>query len=489
MAPSLSDLGLLYQALGHPARPSAGLAMLVFSGTYGVDHHSRPHRRNLLFHPGRRCHRRPAGHLRAPARLHGRLRLVRHEVLVGSGRRPRGGPPRAAGRGGGLPLPSRGDHGRRAARVAALRRPRRRAGRPRIRRRGRDLRHLRAGPRERPGPPVERLAQALGLGRPREDPRQPGRDPRLSRARGLVEVRGERARRDRRGAAAGRAIRPAPRARPAAAGGPAGRGAGRPHPLAGGRLQGARLPLLAPAPHPDLGRQARGLMPARRAVVLLSGGLDSTTALAVARAEGFDGYALSFDYGQRHDRELESARRVAAALGAKEHLVLRLDLRAIGGSALTGDIPVPKGRSHEAMGSGIPVTYVPARNTIFLSHALAWAEVLESQDIYIGVNALDYSGYPDCRPEYIEAFERMANLATKAGVEGRSRLTIHTPLIRLTKAQIVQRGAELGVDFGLTWSCYEPQPDGRACGLCDSCLLRQKGFAEAGLCDPVPVAR
>jgi 7-cyano-7-deazaguanine synthase len=230
-------------------------------------------------------------------------------------------------------------------------------------------------------------------------------------------------------------------------------------------------------------------MPARRAVVLLSGGLDSTTAFAVARAEGFDCYALTFDYGQRHDRELESARRVAAALGAKEHLVLRLDLRAIGGSALTADIPVPKGRSHAAMGTGIPVTYVPARNTIFLSHALAWAEVLESQDIFIGVNMYDFSGYPDCRVEYIEAFERMANLATKAGVEGRSRLTIHTPLIRMTKAQIVKRGVELGVDFGLTWSCYEPQPDGRACGACDSCLLRQKGFAEAGLRDPVPTAR
>jgi 7-cyano-7-deazaguanine synthase len=229
-------------------------------------------------------------------------------------------------------------------------------------------------------------------------------------------------------------------------------------------------------------------MTASRAVVLLSGGLDSTTALAVARAEGFDCYALSFDYGQRHDRELESARRVAAALGAKEHLVLRLDLRAIGGSALTADIPVPKGRSHEAMSSGIPVTYVPARNTIFLSHALAWAEVLESQDIFIGVNVYDSSGYPDCRPEFIEAFQRLANLATKAGVEGRSRLTIHAPLIRLTKAQIVQRGAELGVDFGLTWSCYAPEPDGRACGLCDSCLLRQKGFAEAGLRDPVPAA-
>jgi 7-cyano-7-deazaguanine synthase len=227
-------------------------------------------------------------------------------------------------------------------------------------------------------------------------------------------------------------------------------------------------------------------MPERRAVVLLSGGLDSATAFAAARAEGFECYALSFDYGQRHDRELESARRVAAALGAKEHLVLRLDLRAIGGSALTADIPVPKGRSGEAIGTGIPVTYVPARNTIFLSHALAWAEVLESQDIFIGVNVQDSSGYPDCRPEYIEAFERMSNLATKAGVEGRSRLLIHTPLISLTKGQIVRRGAELGVDFALTWSCYEPEPDGRACGLCDSCLLRRKGFAEAGLPDPVP---
>jgi 7-cyano-7-deazaguanine synthase len=226
-----------------------------------------------------------------------------------------------------------------------------------------------------------------------------------------------------------------------------------------------------------------------RAVVLLSGGLDSTTACAVARTEGFECHALSFDYGQRHDRELEAARRVAAALGVKEHLVLRLDLRAIGGSALTADIPVPKGRSLEAGGGGIPVTYVPARNTIFLSHALAWAEVLESQDIFVGVNALDYSGYPDCRPEYIEAFERMANLATKAGVEGRSRLRIHAPLIHLSKAQIIRRGIELGVDFALTWSCYEPQPDGRACGLCDSCLLRHKGFAEAGLRDPVPAVR
>ena len=226
----------------------------------------------------------------------------------------------------------------------------------------------------------------------------------------------------------------------------------------------------------------------RRAVVLLSGGLDSATTLAVARDEGFECYALSFDYGQRHGRELDSARRVADALGAKQHLVLRLDLRAIGGSALTADIPVPKSRSDSEMGAGIPITYVPARNTIFLSHALAWAEVLESSDIFIGVNALDYSGYPDCRPEYIEAFERMANLATRAGVEGTMRLRIHMPLIHLTKAQIVRRGADLGVDFGLTWSCYEHQADGRACGRCDSCLLRAKGFREVGLHDPVPAA-
>ena len=227
-------------------------------------------------------------------------------------------------------------------------------------------------------------------------------------------------------------------------------------------------------------------MASPRAVVLLSGGLDSATALAVARDEGFECYALSFDYGQRHDRELESARRVAGALGAKQHLVLRLDLRAIGGSALTADIAVPKSRSESEMSAGIPVTYVPARNTIFLSHALAWAEVLESSDIFLGVNALDYSGYPDCRPEYTEAFERLANLATRAAVEGRMRLRIHTPLIDLSKAQIVRRGTELRVDFGLTWSCYEPQPDGRACGRCDSCLLRRKGFSEAGLRDPVP---
>lgn len=227
----------------------------------------------------------------------------------------------------------------------------------------------------------------------------------------------------------------------------------------------------------------------RRAVVLLSGGLDSATALAVALAEDYECFALSFDYGQRHARELESAVKVAAALGARRHLTLRLDLRVIGGSALTDDLPVPKGRSDAAIGEGIPITYVPARNTIFLSHALAWAEVLGAEDIFIGVNALDYSGYPDCRPEFIEAFERLANLATQAGVEGRSRFRIHAPLITLTKAQIVSRAYELGVDFSLTWSCYEPVSDGRACGLCDSCLLRKKGFAEARLADPVPTAR
>lgn len=221
------------------------------------------------------------------------------------------------------------------------------------------------------------------------------------------------------------------------------------------------------------------------AVVLLSGGVDSTTTLAIARTQGFLPCALSFAYGQRHSRELESAKRVAAALGAEEHLILTLDLQLIGGSALTGEIAVPKGRSLEEIGSGIPVTYVPARNTIFLAHALAWAEVLGAEDVFFGANVLDYSGYPDCRPEYIEAFERLANLATKAGVEGRSRFNIHTPLIRMTKAEIIRTGHALGVDFSLTWSCYEPTPDVRACGLCDSCALRKKGFAEAGLTDPL----
>src|SRR5438093_7305838 len=224
------------------------------------------------------------------------------------------------------------------------------------------------------------------------------------------------------------------------------------------------------------------------AVVLLSGGLGSATTLAIARSQGYEASALSFAYGQRHSRELDSASRVAAALGARNRLVLTLDLRAIGGSALTGDLAVPKSRTAGEIGAEIPVTYVPARNTIFLAHALAWAEVLGAEDIFIGVNALDYSGYPDCRPEFIEAFERLANLATQAGVEGRSRFRVHAPLITLTQAAIVARAYELGVDLSLTWSCYEPERDGRACGLCDSCLLRKKGFAEARLADPVPTA-
>jgi 7-cyano-7-deazaguanine synthase len=221
----------------------------------------------------------------------------------------------------------------------------------------------------------------------------------------------------------------------------------------------------------------------RNAICLLSGGLDSATCLALARREGYACYALSFDYGQRHKIELEAAARVAAALGAERHLVMKIGLDAFGGSALTDDIDVPKGRSAAEMSHGIPVTYVPARNTIFLSFALAWAEVLESSDIFIGVNALDYSGYPDCRPEYIEAYERMANLATKAGVEGRARLKIHTPLLRLSKAQIVKLGRELNLPFALTYSCYDPVDSGRPCGQCDACLLRNKGFQEAGIED------
>jgi 7-cyano-7-deazaguanine synthase len=221
----------------------------------------------------------------------------------------------------------------------------------------------------------------------------------------------------------------------------------------------------------------------KKAVCLLSGGLDSATCLALARREGYACYALSFDYGQRHRVELEAARRVAECLGAERHVVAQIGLDAFGGSALTADLAVPKARSLAAMSHGIPITYVPARNTIFLSFALAWAEVLESSDIFIGVNALDYSGYPDCRPEFIEAYERMANLATKAGVEGRTKVRIHTPLIRLTKAEIVRLGAELGVPFGFTHSCYDPGPDGKPCGQCDSCLLRRKGFQEAGIED------
>ena len=226
----------------------------------------------------------------------------------------------------------------------------------------------------------------------------------------------------------------------------------------------------------------------KKAVVLLSGGLDSAVTLAIAKQEGYSCDALSFSYGQRHSRELESAKKVAASLGAVEHLILTLDLRLIGGSALTADIPVPKGRSAAEIGHGIPITYVPARNTIFLSHALGWAEVLGAEDLFFGANVYDYAGYPDCRPEYIEAFERLANLATKAGVEGKSRFKIHTPLIRLTKAEIIKKGHALGVAFALTWSCYEPTADGRACGLCDSCALRLKGFKEAGLTDPLPYA-
>jgi 7-cyano-7-deazaguanine synthase len=223
----------------------------------------------------------------------------------------------------------------------------------------------------------------------------------------------------------------------------------------------------------------------RKAVVLLSGGLDSATVLAIARAEGYEPYALSFRYGQRHDVELAAAGKVAAAIGAAAHVVADIDLRVFGGSALTADIDVPHHeRVEDVEGDDIPITYVPARNTIFLSFALAWAETLGASDVFIGVNALDYSGYPDCRPEYIEAYERMANLATKAGVEGTQRLKIHTPLIELTKAQTIQRGLELGVDYALTHSCYDPAEDGRACGTCDSCLLRGRGFAELGLTDP-----
>ena len=223
----------------------------------------------------------------------------------------------------------------------------------------------------------------------------------------------------------------------------------------------------------------------KRAVVLLSGGLDSATVLAMARSLGFELYALSFSYGQRHVWELEAAARVAASIGVEKHRVAQIDLRIFGGSALTDEIAVPKGRSADDMAHGIPITYVPARNTIFLSFALAWAEVLGSSDIFIGVNALDYSGYPDCRPEFIEAFEKMANLATKAGVEGRQALKIHTPLIALSKAEIIQKGIELGVDYGLTSSCYDPSATGEPCGECDSCLLRRKGFRENGIEDPL----
>jgi len=221
-----------------------------------------------------------------------------------------------------------------------------------------------------------------------------------------------------------------------------------------------------------------------KAIVLSSGGLDSTTAMAMARQAGYEIYSLSFRYGQRHALELDAARRVAKALGAKEHLVIDMDLTGIGGSALTDDLDVPKARKDEEMRKGIPVTYVPGRNTIFLSYALAWAEVVGASDIFIGVNAIDYSGYPDCRPEYIEAFEHLANLCTKAGVEGQTPIRIRAPLMQMTKAQIIQKGMALGVDYRMTHSCYDPSVEGKACGYCDSCLLRKKGFREAGVPDP-----
>jgi 7-cyano-7-deazaguanine synthase len=224
----------------------------------------------------------------------------------------------------------------------------------------------------------------------------------------------------------------------------------------------------------------------RRAVLLLSGGLDSTTMLALAASEGFEVYALTFRYGQRHEHEVDAARRVAARWGVARHAVTEIDLRAFGGSALTSEsVPVPKDRAPDDLTHGIPVTYVPARNTIFLSFALAWAEVLGAEDIFIGVNALDYSGYPDCRPAFIDAFERLANLATAAGVEGRATVRIRAPLLQLSKREIIQLGTRLGVDYAMTTSCYDPAADGAACGHCDACQLRLKGFADAGTADPV----
>ena len=222
-----------------------------------------------------------------------------------------------------------------------------------------------------------------------------------------------------------------------------------------------------------------------KTVVLLSGGLDSTTVVALVKRQGFEVYALTFRYGQRHDVEIAAAQRIAAHFQVAQHVVVEFDLRLFGGSALTSDMAIPRGRTLEEMAHGIPVTYVPARNTIFLSFALAWAEVLAANDLFIGINALDYSGYPDCRPEYLEAYQRMANLATKAGVEGQQRLSIHAPLLHLSKAQIIRTGLELGVNYALTSSCYDPATDGAACGHCDACLLRLKGFAEAGIPDPL----
>jgi 7-cyano-7-deazaguanine synthase len=221
-----------------------------------------------------------------------------------------------------------------------------------------------------------------------------------------------------------------------------------------------------------------------RAVALASGGLDSSVAMAIAKRKGFDVHALSFDYGQRHRCELEAARRVAKSLGVENHKIAEIDLRMFGGSALTADIEVPKNRDSSRIESEIPITYVPARNTIFLSFALGWCEVLEAQDIFIGVNAIDYSGYPDCRPQFLQAFEALANLATKAGVEGTARYRIHAPLLNMTKAQIIKAGLAAGVDLSLTHSCYDPSPEGLACGACDSCVLRRRGFAEAGVSDP-----
>jgi 7-cyano-7-deazaguanine synthase len=226
----------------------------------------------------------------------------------------------------------------------------------------------------------------------------------------------------------------------------------------------------------------------KRAVVLLSGGIDSTTTLAIAIAEGYEVYALSFEYGHRHQIEIETARKVANSLGAKEHRIAKIDLRVFGGSALTDNVDVPKKRSENEIALGIPVTYVPARNTIFLAYALAWAEVISAADIFLGVNAIDYSGYPDCRPEFIDAFETLANLGTKAGIEGR-RFQIHTPLIKFSKAEIIRKAVELGIDLSLTHSCYDPSPEGLACGECDSCLLRLKGFREAEMRDPIRYAK
>lgn len=232
----------------------------------------------------------------------------------------------------------------------------------------------------------------------------------------------------------------------------------------------------------------KGILQMKKAIILLSGGVDSTTTMAIARSEGYEIYALSIDYGQRHRQELDNAGKTASFFNAKTQKIVNVDLREIGGSALTSDIEVPKDRSVYEMGHGIPVTYVPARNTIFLAIALSWAEVIGADSIFLGVNVLDYSGYPDCRPEFIKAFENMASLATRAGIEGKNRITIKTPLINLTKAEIIKKGIDLGVDYSLTHSCYDPAEDGIACGRCDSCLLRKKGFIEAGIPDPIKYA-